>query len=48
MKFICFKQNTRLKILQFRSDTRIQLYVIFLYVALSIKGPQQQLIYLQV
>jgi len=36
------------KVSWFRSDTRIQLYIILLYVALSFKSPQQQLNSLQV
>ena len=48
MKFLCFKENTRWK--NFCESEAIQEYnstIIFLYVALSIRGPQQQLYSLQ-
>jgi len=48
MKFICYKWNTRLK--NFRDSEAIQEYnsILYSYVALSIKRPQQQPISLQV
>jgi len=44
MKFICIKKNIRLK--NFRDSRAIQEYnsILYSYVPLSIKGPQQQLI----
>jgi len=47
MKFICFKWNTRLK--NFCDSEAIQEYnpIVYSYVALRIRGPQQQLISLQ-
>ena len=48
MKLLCFKENTRWK--NFCESEAIQEYnstIIFLYVALSIRGPQQQLYSLQ-
>ena len=47
MKFICFKQNTRLK--NFCDSEAIQEYnsILYSYIAFSIRGPQQQLISLQ-